>query len=269
VYSACGGHLYKLRTGVSTIDTTGGYTAQGIVWEGGATMIGGGVQGECLQEMGGKLYIGAYHYYDGVSLVETGATASVSNMCMWRDTHLVGTTGWNYSDWFYMDSDGTWSGVQTLPGPVNNQYLNAMVEYRDAIYVASGYQDVYRLVPGSAATTAHTMAGGYVYALCVMNDVMYFLRSVEDGGVWTTYLGLYDADAPAGSEWKEDIKVLNTDLYPFIGPGTALIAYRNRLVASNGFYVSTHERSYDPMTKWYTFASCTNNQYINGFRVGY
>lgn len=262
VYAVVGGHLYKLRTGTGLTTSTGMYPD---LWEGGASVIGGGVDGICLQEHNGKLYIGSRAYYDGVSLVLTGETTWLGEMCQWRSTHLVGVEPGTS---FYYMTDDVWSGASGLPSSYVNPYHNSMVEFRDAVWVASGREYIYRIVPEQAATAEYTSPGGDIYALTVLNDVLYFLRSVEDGGVWTTYLGMYEPDA-ASNNWKDNIKVINTDVYPYIGPGTALTVYRNKLVAGLGFYMHTHERPYDPTTKWYPIGSSMNNSWINGFRVGY
>jgi hypothetical protein len=237
----------------------------------GATPLVGGItsNGFCLQEFGGRLYIGADYYYDGVSVIDSGIGANnVVNLCPWRDSHLVAVSVDGYSDYWYVDADGTWT-MGALPSVMGVTYRNNMAEFRDTVFVASGLESIFAIVPGVSAVEAHAVtAGGKVNAIAVLGDVMYYAWSISDGSTWDSYIGLFDPDAASGN-WNDTYKLLDTDLDVPVGElsmVSTMVAYRNALYIGAYNSVCTHELPFDPTSTWYLVNAFGNE--ITALKVG-
>jgi hypothetical protein len=238
-----------------------------------AIVLGGSPAGtgNCLQEFGGYLYVGTQLAWDGVSFLSTGASiAGISNSCGWRDTYLVGL---QYGGAFY--SYGTVDGGFTnaaLPATYAIPYKNTMVEFRDAVYVASGDRDIWAIIPGVSATVVHTLpVNSVVTGVTVMGDMLFYTYTTSDGLNLTSYIGIYEPD---NDSWDDEYVNLTTALVADetdLPQVTALTTYRNRLYVGYGPIsggvsgVATHDQTSLPSGDWYRVF---NPGVVTGLKVG-
>lgn len=205
-----------------------------------------------LQEFGGRLWVGTAQTWDGVSLSTLAGSINITSSCIWRDSYLVGAA---YGGAAYVYGDYTGVMVTAaLPGTVTNPYKNAVVEFREAVYVASGGRDIYKVIPSVSAVVAHTLpVDSKVMALAVLGDFLFYLYTTDDGNSSTNYLGIHDPDG-LNIQWVDQHKVL-TEL---TGEVRSMVVYRNRLYVGTADAFGTHTLSCDATTAWYGIAGSAN-----------
>lgn len=199
-----------------------------------------------LQEFGGKLWLGSAQTWDGVSLATATGAFPITSSCVWRDYFLVGV-GHNESDYAYATTGDVWL-TAALPGTLDNTNKNAVVEFREAVYVASGGRDIYKVIPSVSAAVAHTLpVDSKVTALATLGDYLFYAYTTDDGGNSTNYIGIHDPEG-LSLQWVDQHHVL-TEL---TGAVTSMVAYRNRLYVGTMGGVATHTLSCDATSAWYT-----------------
>lgn len=199
-----------------------------------------------LQEFGGKLWLGSGQTWDGISLAATSGTFSITSSCVWRDYYLVAVGDGN-ANYTYATIGGTWTNA-ALPGTLSNPYKNAVVEFREAVYVASGGRDIYKVIPSVSAAVVRTLpVDSKVTALATLGDYLFYAYTTDDGGNSTNYIGIHDPEG-LSLQWVDQHHVL-TEL---TGVVTSMATYRNRLYVGTAGGVATHTLSCDATSAWYT-----------------
>lgn len=166
-----------------------------------------------LQSYEGDLYIGitpaagnaTIWKYDGVSMVSDLSVADIPKAsCLWREYMVVGQNA-AANRIRYRNSSGTWTTV--APGAGTVQVYpggNAMVSYKDVVYMAEGPEGAGTAriwsYDGTTLQVARTPAGAtFLPVLAVMNDYLYY-GYITAGNV---YIGRFD-----GTTWSDTHKDL-------------------------------------------------------------
>lgn len=129
------------------------------------------------------------------------------------------------------DSPGSWTTV-ALAGFLCSGNGNAMAEYKQYLYIASGNALIHRF-DGAALSLVRTVAGAAVdgsgvTALTLHNGLLYYGWNTP-GATYASRIGRHDAESTGANEWVDTYKDVTADVANF-KQLSSIASYRQQIV---------------------------------------